>query len=275
MYSTDDVCAIIVSFNGGFQIIEHVRRLSEIIKKVLVVDNGSNIKNLNYLHSIEQFDGVEVIYNNENKGIAYALNQGIVFAKKNGFKLLLTLDQDSEISEECINKLVKAIDVKNKVVSVGPVYGKVNAKQKEIRDVSFLITSGNLIYVDVVNMIGGYATELFIDCVDIDLSFNLVSHGYRLQKIENACMQHKIGEYENSFIFHIPHLAHNPKRYYYKYRNNIIIYKKYSKKLFFLCLKLFISLCLEFQKIIFIENKKKEKIIYALHGIRDGIRYHR
>ena len=273
MYSLNDITAIIVYFNGGSQVVATTKMLSNTVKNVLIVDNCSNIDNQKYLAELIGLKNVDILHNEKNKGLAYALNRGLEFARKNHTDLLLTLDQDTEISKNCIENLLRAIDIKEKIVSVGPVYGNKSSQRNDIKDVTFLITSGNLLYVPAIKNVGGYMEYLFIDGIDIDISFRLISNGYRLQKIATAYINHKIGEYEYSTIFHIPYLAHAPERYYFKYRNNIILYKKYFRKLPCLCLKLCLVLFMEFFKLIFLEKRKKEKLSYVFSGIKEGIYY--
>lgn len=272
MYSIDDVCVVIVFYNGSFDIIDKVINMKKIISKILIVDNHSDKKYEDIFKCLIKVEGVNVIRNKENMGIAYALNQGLEYASKINKKLLLTMDQDSSITGECIKKLVSSIDVDNGIVSVGPFYGEKEVMNTKNQQVTFLITSGNLVDVESIRKIGGYFTKLFIDCVDVDLSFNLVSHGFRLVKVGGTFMEHKIGEYEKSLLLGVKYLSHNPIRYYYKFRNNIIIYKKYAKVEFNLCLKLFCSLIIEFLKLLFIERNKIQKLHYTKLGIIDGLK---
>ncbi len=275
MYTYDDITILIVFFNGDSEIVSRVKKMSAIFTDIVIVDNGSEYKKeiIDILYKIEN---VKIIHNEKNMGIAYALNQGLIYADTNKKKLLLTLDQDSEISKDTIKMLMNKINIDKGVVSVGPSYGskkKIGNRRKEKR-VNFLITSGNLVDVKTALYIGGYDNNFFVDCVDIDFSFNLLLKGYKLLQINEAYMIHKIGEFEKGRFLHIRHLAHKPNRYYYKYRNNILIYKKYYHQLPFLCMKLLFSLCIETIRLILIEKDKKVKLIYAWRGIRAGLTSH-
>ena len=267
MFELTDVCAVIVFYNGDASVIEKIQYLSSFLGRVYIVDNNSNNGILNDYKPNKE--NIFFIKNFRNEGISYALNQGLKFTLDSGFKLLLTLDQDSFLKKESIERMVQSINPKSGIVSVGPFYGK--EKNSLTQNVSYLITSGNLLYCETINRIGGYNEKLFIDCVDIDLSFNLLSNGYKMQKIANTFMDHKIGEYERSYIFRIKYLGHSPNRYYFIFRNNIYIYKTYTKKLRKKCFKLFLSLLLGLLKIVFIERNKIKKIKYSFKGIKDGI----
>ena len=273
MFDFSDLCICVVFYNGDLDIEEKVKMLSIVSKHVLIIDNHSletyqevflRMKKNNY--------NVSVISNKLNMGVAYALNQGLKFANEKGCKLLLTLDQDSTINEETIKKLIQSIDPKNRIVSVGPYYGEKITDKKYSTNVNYLITSGNIVYVPVILKIGGYNSKLFIDCVDIDFSFNILCHGFKQKKIGGTFLKHKIGEYENSRILKIKYKSHSPNRYYYMYRNNIYIYKQYFRKCPQQCIKLFLSLLKNFFDVVFIQREKLAKIKYSFLGIRDGVR---
>ena len=270
IYTKKDVCAVQVFYNGNERSIESAKNLTTCVDKVLIIDNGSEMDSKKLLFEIHDYPNLEIIVNENNMGIAYALNQALKYSEINKYKLLLTMDQDSELQSWDIDKLIDAISVDEGIISVGPFYGQTECYNSADLFSTYLITSGNLIHVESVKKIGGYTDELFIDCVDIDLSFNILANGFKMMKVKDTSMKHKIGEMENSKIFKINYLSHSPIRFYYKFRNNIYIYKKYFKVMPRLCLKLFVSLILEFFKLIFLENKKLEKLNYVKKGIKDA-----
>ena len=267
MYCLDDVCMVVVLYEPDIKCINRIKKLSKEIKCILVIDNGS--VNLSVMEIFDDCENVSLISNNRNMGIAYALQQGLNYSEKNKFPLMITMDQDSEINIETINRLVGKIEEKSGLVSVGPFMGKQN-NEKDIY-VTNLITSGNVVHVDTIQKLGGFTEKLFIDCVDIDLSFNIVSNGYKLTKVSGTYIKHKIGEYEFSRLFKIKYLSHKPYRYLFIIRNNIYIYKTYWKKKPKLCAKLFCSCILEILKVLFLERNKKLKMRYAFMGFKQGI----
>lgn len=269
MFGTKDICVVIVFFNSNNSILDKVFSLKDCVNKILIVDNGSEIEFSSVLEQLNHIDNVVVMQNKRNKGIAYALNQGLKFAHKEEIKLLLTMDQDSCIEKDCIERLAQAIDIEENIISVGPFYdGEEHFSNKKVTN---LITSGNIVHVDTIIKLGGYEDKLFVDCVDIDLSFNILTRGFFMLKVARTQMQHKIGEPEFSPIFKIVYLSHSPIRYFYKYRNNIHIYKKYFRLLPKICFKLMGCLIFETVKVIFWERNKRLKIKFAYLGIRQGI----
>ena len=267
-----EICALIVFFNGNENVIHLVEEFSTFMDLICVVNNGST-EGLSVIKRLKQSEKVVVIDNEQNMGIAYALNQGLKFARENKKNYLLTMDQDSFIDRNSVISMLQLIKSEQNVISVGPYYGTNRPENyKENTQVNFLITSGNLIDVDETIAIGGFNSDLFIDCVDIDYSFNILLHDKRMMKCGGAYMRHKIGEYERSKVLGIQYKGHSDIRYYYKYRNNIYIYKRYGKRLPVHCMKLFCSLARNGLQVLLIENNKKNKLKQIQRGITDGIR---
>lgn len=272
MYTKNDLCIVIIFFNGEESIIEHVKILKRQFPHLLIINNGSGPTATDILVRLSEIKDITIINNKTNMGIGYALNQALEYALHKDIKLLLTLDQDSEITEETILKMLNKVDISSKVVSVGPYYGEKFNNIIEDKNVKYLITSGNIIDVHTAFNIGGFNSALFIDCVDIDFSFNLLSNNYRMMKVGGTFMHHKIGEVDRSRFLRLRYLTHSPDRYYYNCRNNVYIYRKYFRKLPVACIKLFLSLWLQIFKIIFIEKRKAAKLLHAKKGIIDGFK---
>ena len=273
VYKTEDVCAVIVSYNCDKVINENINALKKQVGRILIIDNASTIISKNILSANE---GILIIYNEFNEGIGRALNQGLDFAQKNNFKLLLTMDQDTVLCENAVQKMIDVLNVDTSIVSVGPVYqtDETSTLNLQYVKVTYLITSGNLTCVDSAISAGGYNEELFIDSVDFDFALTLQEKGNRIAKVQNAHMKHFIGEKEKAkFLFlEFEVQSHSPLRHYYIYRNHIYIMKKYFFKYpVFCCKKQIISMLYLFQ-LLLVQTQKKEKILMIIKGAKDAIR---
>ena len=113
---------------------------------------------------------------------------------------------------------------------------------------------------DIIKNIGGYDEELFIDNIDIELSFRLIVNGYKLAQVKNTQIIHKIGEPEKSRIFRIKYYSHSPERFYWMYRNERYLIRKYYHSLKKLCIKSYFASVLMVLKVIFIERYKLAKL---------------
>lgn len=266
MMKNVDICAVIVSYNGDNNIEKQISEFCDFCN-LIVIDNGSLNEFVEYLINLKKKYDFELIINKTNFGLAKALNQGLEFATDLKCKYLLTLDQDSFLKKEFVLTMKKEIDFEKRVISVGPYY---QGKNDNTMDVNYLITSGNLILIDVLNKLGKYDEILFIDQIDIELSFRLLINNYKMALVKNTRIVHKIGEIERSYIFRIKYFSHSPNRFYYMFRNERYLLLKYGKQLKYLCFKSRIATFLMFIRIIFIERRKVAKLRQALKGWHDG-----
>ena len=276
MYKKEDVCAVIVSYNCDEIIKENIMSLKEQVAKTLIVDNASSVDSINIINMFCNDACVVVIYNKQNEGIGRGLNQGLAYAHDNGYKLILTMDQDTILDKEAVQRMLDVINTDRTISSVGPVYQirKNNSLRKRLYSkAAYLITSGNLTYVDKALEAGGYNEALFLDSVDFDFSLALRSNGGYLAIVHQSFMKHKIGEKETAkfLLFKFEILSHSPERHYYIYRNHVYILKKYFFKYPYLCSKKQLALIIHTLQVLLIQANKREIIALSVRGLKDGI----
>ena len=270
-YKKEDVLSVVVSFNPTELIRENLDALTKQVAQVVVLDNGSNAEAVAILKDAEAtHENLRVIYNEENKGIAARLNEGVALAKEMQKPLLLTMDQDTVLEDDCVEKQLKVLNTDDTVASVG-IKRVEKHEEKEYYYKDYLITSGTLSKVSCLEKAGGYRDELFVDMVDIDISLALRKAGYNLTITNGAGMDHKVGEYEEKKILGITHryLSHSPQRFYSLYKNTVIINRLYKKDFRKFCFKLNFFKVVEFIKIC-LEKDSREKYRNAIQGIKDG-----
>ena len=275
MFESTDICAIIVSYNCDRKIIDNIGSLLDQVKHVVVYDNGStDLDSINILRSFEGNEKVEIYLFNTNEGVSIRLNQGLDLAKQRGYKLLLTMDQDTILESNCVEEMLNVLNTNTKIVSVGPNRKRSINNKSLYTIVNYLITSGNLSIIDDALFVGGYYNKLFIDKVDIDFSFALRKNGFMIAVANNAYMIHKVGEYETNTImgFKVKYLSHSPKRFYYIYRNALLVLRRYFHSLPIDCTKMMLIQIFEFAKMVVFEKDRKEKIICVKKGILDGLK---
>jgi rhamnosyltransferase len=93
----------------------------------------------------------------------------------------------------------------------------------DIVPVDYLVSSGLLIPMAVLDRVGGMREELFIDYVDIEWGLRAGAAGYRSFGVCGAFMNHQLGETPISFMGK-PRPVHTPLRHYYAVRNGIWMY---------------------------------------------------
>lgn len=195
--------------------------------------------------------GMQPLLLPQNIGLAHALNAGVQRARAlPEIRQVLLLDQDSIPEAGMVAALRSAVDrlaAHGPVAAVGPSFHdpreQASAPFVRIRfpfnrklhcagDCSeircdFLISSGCLIPLAVLDVVGGMDEDLFIDNVDLDWCFRATAAGYGLYGICAARMQHHLGDRRRR----VPGVArgivvHAPERLYYMMRNRVLLYRR-------------------------------------------------
>ena len=291
-----DVAAAIVTYNPEIErLLENVAAVRPQVKKILIVDNGSgNLREFGHLA------GVDYIKSAENKGIAWALNRAFEWANENSFSWLLTLDQDSVIEKDYVQKMsyytvcpVSDINRQKKTAIVYPKFvdARIEKIEKEasplIRRIRALkntflsvkaylpITSGCL--TDVAKACECTIDEdYFIDDVDHYFDFKLLKAGYAFCEADNAVLDHRLGvprglgEETNSSAdprFKSFVSLHQAWRYYYMYRNRVWLHRFFFvRPLWFVDDILFIvRIPLSWLQ------KERSAVLAMMEGLRDGL----
>lgn len=208
--------------------------------QVLVVDNNS--KNIEQISAItKNYPSVELLRLNENKGIAYAMNEMGKYAYKNGYEWFLTLDQDSVCPENMILTYIDGIkegvaiifpSIKFNGRFIGQLFGEKRIEEnKNIQDyeeAKYAVSSGQFIKTSVWKEVGGFWDYLFIDYVDQEFCFHVRSIGYKLIKANRCIMDHEPGIPVK--VFGIPTAKQSALREYYCSRNSRLVYWLYKKE---------------------------------------------
>lgn len=222
-----------------------MKSISTDVRKIYVIDNTPN-EDGNWLNSqwIFKLD-FKVDYHalGANFGIAKAQNIGIELAIQDGNDHIILFDQDSNPPNEVVNNLYRAeLALQNagvNVGSVGPIFidTKTNEYCKAIRHngimnykieislietspslTDYLISSGSLISISVLQKVGLMREEFFIDWVDIEWGLRAGRCGYKHFIIPTIVMRHSIGDKTVSLGKKKVNL-HSDVRNYYIIRN--------------------------------------------------------
>ena len=231
--------------------ISNVTSVLTYVGHVIIIDNAS-LNQTSLYENIPQNDAVNFIAQELNTGIAAGFNTGIRIARTKGLSYVLLMDQDSSPAPDMISKLLSAYNLllrNNHLVSaVGPTFqdpvtGNVAnfITSKSARDcqsdnlsadgcipVDYLISSGSLIALDAIDIIGDMDELLFIDRVDTEWFFRASAKGYQAFGVSDAIMLHLLGDKTCKVWLgrwrHVP--QHSPLRHYYMFRNSIFLYKR-------------------------------------------------
>jgi rhamnosyltransferase len=240
--NSQDVLAVVVSYNGLQKTKQTVDALRRQAGHIHIVDNGSDAESLVVLESLEREPEITVERLGENRGVGYALNRGVQRARGIGCTWLLTMDQDSVVDGSLIEAYRTAVERDPTLVCLTPGITSSRRKDAVGGEISYAITSGNLVRVSMFDQIGFYDEGFFIDCIDFDFCLRLRSAGYAIHRVPGALMEHQLGD-----AVDLPqavqkyYARHSPVRRYYMYRNFMYMAERYLFKFPGFILKLGLS----------------------------------
>ncbi|MBM6819036.1 MULTISPECIES: glycosyltransferase family 2 protein [Clostridium] len=281
----NSVAAVIITYNVENDFKERINKLKGKVDEIIVVDNGSKAETINMLKELEK--EVTVIYLEDNKGIASALNKGIKYSIEKGYNWILTLDHDSIITDNMIKNMLTCYEglnneLKEKVAMLVPVHveekeyqngSNINEEKDSNSYIEVLteITSGALTKAEIYKNVGMYDEKLFIDLVDHDYCLSLNKKGFKIIQVNNATLIHNLGESVKKSVLGLKMIPtnHSPLRRYYMSRNRHYIWDKYKEDFPSWVLTDKRRFITENLKIVLFEDNKIEKFKYIKKGIKD------
>ena len=273
------IAGVVVLFNPDDGCIENINSYLNQIDYLLVVDN-SDVQNSSLVNKLIQNSRIKYVFNNQNLGIANALNQAADFAFKNGFDFLLTMDQDSSVDSKLIQNYRKFFLSSNfsdiGILAPVPNYYPESDEEKlpGSKEKDVVITSGCLLNLRIFEKVGPFKEDLFIDYVDFEYCLRLWRKKYRVVQLYSAKIYHQLGNLErkNILFWKIYITNHTPIRYYYRTRNRLYVDIKYLLVYSSFVFKDIFIFFNELIKVIFFERDKLYKLKMILFGIKDFLR---
>lgn len=249
----EKIHAIVVTFNPDRDVLlREFVLLAPQVDKIWLVDNASHQSLADWVSGLPWAGQLELVQMPANLGLGAAQNAGIQLARAAGACHVLILDQDSEPMPDMVNRLLAASDRLQsdgvRVAAVAPVYadcatgpasgfvrlGWLDFKKQsplsghDVVEADFVISSGSLVPLSVLDDIGPMDESLFIDHVDTEWCLRAQSKGYRLFGVPGARMVHTLGDRRTRIWFmrwrNVPH--HSPFRYYYILRNSLLLQRR-------------------------------------------------
>lgn len=284
---------MLVTFEPGPGLEDRVRLAAAQLDRLYVVDNGSGADSAAVLERAEQVPGVKLIRNEDNRGQATALNEGLRRGLAAGYAWALLLDQDSECEPTLLDTLAGTFTAGASGGPAGPggprPIAVIGANYRETPDgpahvtrdgpspwleQATVITSGSLISLAACTAIGLMRDDLFIDYVDHEFCLRARARGYRVVMSARPILRHAIGNVTHRPVAGrtVSTTNHSPTRRYYRARNRILVYGKYGLREprwllhdLWMALKSFAQMCL-------VEDERGTKLRSVALGVWHGVR---
>jgi rhamnosyltransferase len=221
-------------------VVKNIETYSDVFEKIIVVDNSnnsnynifSNISNSVYLPNYKNLGIAEAL--NQGCKKALELNYEWVLTMDQDSRwddkesLLLYIDRAKQLyfangknvsfspnminitpppsyKNACMLNDIKR-KIKDKLKQIKKGYGsRVNIESScsGYLDVKIVWTSGNILKLNIWELLGGFNEMLFIDDVDHEFCYRLRQQGYIIKRILTCNMNHNIGEHEGIRMYYI------------------------------------------------------------------------
>lgn len=228
------IASVIVLYHPADQVIETIRALALDCSDVVVAVNSASDA---FLSKVSEINGVALLKNSTNVGMATALNIGIQYALEScGVDFVALFDQDSLPPPRLVSSLVAEGLVLNevKLACIGPklvdqkagrASYRITNTQNDINKPRSIPTSGSVISKEAFKVIGPMLEGLFIDGIDHEWCLRAYSKGYVVKVSDRLKMVHNMGDIGINFFGQFKPIHMSPVRHYYIIRNALYLSK--------------------------------------------------
>lgn len=285
--------AVIVTYNPDLPILRRQILAVKDSVGIVVIDNlSANVNGVVEMIAELDLADLHLVRNDSNVGLATAQNQGIRKAKELGASHVIIFDQDSVPEPNMMQELHRAeallLARGEKVGAVGPLtYDPISSVNYpitkyrgpliqryhpvpgEITDASFIIASGSLVRISVLDEVGLMLDELFIDYIDVEWGYRVQSRGYKLFINADARMSHMVGDQRVKF-FGRSISKHSPLRRYYLTRNSFLVLRLKHIPVGYKVREVSLNFA-RFVAFFYFSDERKKYLKYVRKAVQDGL----
>lgn len=280
----DNTAAIMVTYHPDAGVVDRIARLAAQIPHLLIIDNSQPAC---ALLDTSLPSGVEVVHNQENLGIATALNTGMKWSLSQNFDWTLTFDQDTVIKTELLPVLARIHSIlpdPAKIALIGCNFTDVYGQSQPHFDLApagtpyiegrTFITSGSLLNNHAYRTCGPFMDLLFIDGVDNEYCLRARAAGFRVYITREELICHPVGQRTVNRFMGRRFMTgnHPPFRRYFMARNRILVLRHHWLNDPFWCTHQALVGLVDLFKIIAFEQRAGKKLSATFTGYRDAFR---
>ena len=260
---------VVVLYNPDDTLFDNINSYVDDIDLLYVIDNSEKE------NKVPKNKKIKYIFNGDNIGVAKALNDACKMAIKDKYDWILTMDQDTRFKPNVLKKMKDYIEKNDTSIDgiVVPWHATKLDIVKSEDKIDYpleVMTSGNLVNLDVYQKVGGYNEDYFIDGIDIEYGLRLKKSGYRIVRLNDIEIDHDLGDIEYHKFLGKTYLCtnHNYLRQYYIARNYRYIRRDYYDVDPEYC-EILTHLKLRIFRIVMFEKDKYRKIRNLFRGVKD------
>lgn len=265
--------SIIIVYNPKIDLL--VKDICSFIKNVdLLIIWQNSVLSDDVREYISSLGNIIFAGNGINQGIPTALNYALSYAIKNGYDYLLTMDQDSVLEnfDNYKNTVIKKNQEKSCIVGAYQTFLESKLSEDIFSEYKWVITSGTIFPIRLLNEIGGFETSFFIDTVDIEVCIRARKYGYKCYICRTGKLIQKYGVKHTIKMLNktINYVVYSPDRIYGIFRNLTMLLITYRKKE--ISYELFTFSFIVIKSAVFEKRNRTKSLLAMLSGIIDGIR---
>ena len=251
------VVAVVTAFEPGPELRDVVESAAAQVDSIIVVDDGSPSLSADPSGAVRRtLDdcaelGATVHETPDNRGIAHALNLGVTEALARGADAVLTLDQDTRLEPDYVARtrdhlaLAASLGLTDVMASPSLINDAVAPFWFAERGLTLAfepIQSGLVITRSLLEKIGLFEEELFIDCVETEFYLRARAHGGHALIVPGTRIHHRLGTPARwtpprvlrpllrGYGAGIEFSQDAPFRHYYIARNRLDLYRRYGRR---------------------------------------------
>jgi rhamnosyltransferase len=238
--TTPKIAAAVILYQQDDLLLNNIESYANAVNYVFVFDNNE-VPNTTLHQKLQQTLANKLVLTvyHTNNGIAKPLNNALALAQQYNCNLLLTMDQDSYITNpekitEYGNYILQNTTIGTLALSY--YFFKRGKAFKNHADICWrkkgVITSGSLVNVQHALQCGGYNEALFIDEVDYEFCLRLTQNNFAVLTSKQQYVNHQLGtttQLTSNRTGKTSSIAvRSPIRTYYMVRNNKYLFNKYK-----------------------------------------------
>jgi len=279
---------IFVLYLPSAEYLKNLQKARAMCRNVIAVDNSHEPDR--QLHEMLRRNGMTVIFNRNQGGLAGAYNRGAEALLAQGCDVIFLLDQDSDIDESFFIKMMQACSaLATDTFLMGPKIYEINLQKcmpvippgrrfpKPLRiddeteglfPTLFIISSGSAISAGAYRKLGAFREDYFIEYIDIEYGLRASSQGIPVYMNAAVTMRQTTGNIvRHGKLFTTHHLAW---RRYYGARNAVHALGLYRSKWSLHWLSGLLA-CHQAFCVLLFEEQKLRKVAAILCGYLDGV----
>lgn len=272
--------AVVTAYRPGHQLAGVVAAATAQVDVVVVVDNTPT-GTPGAAELLEPSDRVDIVSMGYNSGLAAALNTGV--ARYAGSERVLLLDQDSSIPPDLVERLGARLEEDPRIGVVAPAPWDAGAARyldprasgrPVLADLGAVITSGMLVRRRVLDEVGGFREDFFVDCVDQEFCLRVRSAGWRVTQDRSVLLPHELGEtrWHGWGPLRLRATHHATWRLYWIGRNSAVMLREHGRSAPAWSLQWLAIVAYWALTIVLFEPPRWERLGTLVGGLRDGAR---